>query len=66
MAGIVSGWLFEITCCNMSLVVKKPVSGFLTRSDSNWAVQLQKMARALKFRKLRRGIVISVLRKQRC
>ena len=34
----------------MSLVVRKPVFGFLTRSGTNQAVQAQKMARGLKFR----------------
>ena len=32
-----------------SLVVRKRSSGFLTRSDTNQAVDLQKMARGLKF-----------------
>ena len=30
--------------------MRKPVFGFLTRSDTNRSVQLQKMARGLKFR----------------
>ena len=30
--------------------MRKQVFGFPTRSDTNWAVQLQKMARGLKFR----------------
>ena len=34
----------------MSLVLRKPSSGFPTRSDANRAVQSQKMARGLKFR----------------
>ena len=34
---------------NMSLVLRKPVFGFPTRSDTNRAVQPQKMARGLKF-----------------
>ena len=34
---------------DMSLVVRKPVFGFLTWSDTNWAVQPQKIARDLKF-----------------
>ena len=34
----------------MSHVVRKMVFGFPTRSDINWAVQLQKMARGLEFR----------------
>ena len=34
----------------MSLVVKPGLSGFPTRSDTNRAVQQQKMARGLKFR----------------
>ena len=33
----------------MSLVVRKASSRFSTRSDTNWAVQPQKMARGLKF-----------------
>ena len=33
----------------MSLVLRKPVFGFPTRSDTNQAVQPQKMARGLKF-----------------
>ena len=41
----------------MSLVVRKRSSGFLTRSDTNQAVQLQKMARCLKFRiKIEEGL----------
>ena len=35
---------------NMSLVVRNRSSGFPTRSDTNRAVQQQKMARGLKFR----------------
>ena len=34
----------------MSLVVRKPVMGFPTRFNTNWAEQPQKMARGLKFR----------------
>ena len=34
----------------MSLVLRKLVFEFPTRSHSNWAVQSQKMARGLKFR----------------
>ena len=34
---------------DMSLVVRKRSSGFLTWSDTNWALQSQKMARGLKF-----------------
>ena len=34
----------------MSLVMRKQSSGFPTRSDTNWAVQSQNMARGLKFR----------------
>ena len=34
----------------LSLVVRKRYSGFPTRSDTNQAVQLQKMARGLQFR----------------
>ena len=30
--------------------MRKSVFGFLTRSDTNWAVQQHKMARGLKFR----------------
>ena len=44
----------------MSCVMRKPKFWFPTRSDTNQAVQLQKMARCLKFR-----IVLSVLQKQR-
>ena len=33
----------------MNLVVRKPFSGFPTTSDTNQAVQPQKMARSLKF-----------------
>ena len=42
----------NVTCCGnkMSLVVRKPVFGFPTRSDTNRSVQPQKMARGLKFR----------------
>ena len=35
---------------HLSLVVRKPVLGVSTRSDTNQAIQLQKMARGLKFR----------------
>ena len=35
----------------MSHIARKPFSGFPTRSDTNRAVQPQKMARGLKFRK---------------
>ena len=34
---------------HLSLVVRKPVFRFPTRSDTNQAVQSQKMARGLKF-----------------
>ena len=34
----------------MSCVTKKPVLGFPTRADKNWAAPAQKMARGLKFR----------------
>ena len=37
---------------HLSLVVRKPVFRVSDRSDSNRAVQLQKMARGLKFRML--------------
>ena len=40
----------QIDHLEMSLVVRKPVSGFPTRSDTNQAVQPQKMVRVLKFR----------------
>ena len=36
--------------CTTSLVLRKPVFGVLTSSDTNWAVKPQKMARGLKFR----------------
>ena len=35
---------------HLSLVVRNRSSGFPTRSDKNQAVQLQKMARGMKFR----------------
>ena len=42
---------------HMSLVVRKPVFGFPTRSDTNQALQPQKMARGLKFRiKIGKGL----------
>ena len=41
---------FGITYYNMSHVMRKPTFWFLTWSDTNQAVQLQKMARGLKFR----------------
>ena len=51
----------------MSRVMRKPTFWFLTRSDTNQAVQLQKMARGLKISDLEsRGIGLSMLRKQRC
>ena len=34
----------------MSRVMRKPMFWFSTRSDTNWAVQSQKVARCLKFR----------------
>ena len=33
----------------LSRIVRKPVFGFPTRSDTNWAVQPQKMVEGLKF-----------------
>ena len=39
-----------LTCIILSLVVRKPVFGIPTRSDTNRAVQPQKMVRGLKFR----------------
>ena len=46
---------------NMSLVVRKPVFRFLTRSDTNWVVQPLKMSRGIKNSDLgSRGIVLSV------
>ena len=39
----------RLCLCYISLVVRKPVFGVLTRSDTNQAVQLLKMARGLKF-----------------
>ena len=39
----------DIVLLHMSLVVRKPVSGFPTMSDTNHAVQPQKMVRSLKF-----------------
>ena len=46
----------------LSCVERKPVySGFPTTSDTNWAVQPQKMVRGLKFFIIRRrGIVLSM------
>ena len=44
----VSGQFFFVFV-KMSLVVRKPDSGFPTRSDTNQAVQPQKRARGLKF-----------------
>ena len=38
------------TIKHMSLVVRKPVLGFPTRSDTNRAVQLQKISRGIKYR----------------
>ena len=35
---------------NLSHLVGKPTMWFSNRSDTNWAVQAQKMARSLKFR----------------
>ena len=35
--------------CYMSCIGRKLFSGFQTRSDTNWAVQPQKVARGLKF-----------------
>ena len=40
---------FSLDNANMSRVARKPVFGFPTRSDTNRAVQPQKMARGLKF-----------------
>ena len=33
----------------MSYAMRKPVFGFLTKSDTNWAAQPQEMAKGLKF-----------------
>ena len=41
--------LFVHTQLQLSLVVRKQVLGVPTRSDTNRAVQLQKIARGLKF-----------------
>ena len=41
---------FDVDWYDMSLVVRKPVFGVLNQVDTNWAVQLHKMARGLKFR----------------
>ena len=35
--------------CNMKKTTKNGTSGFPTRSDTNWPLQLQKKARSLKF-----------------
>ena len=42
--------VYDINNDKMSHVVRKPVLAFLTRSDTNRAVKLQKMARGLKLR----------------
>ena len=39
-----------ILTLNLSLVLRKTVLGYPTRSDTNLAVQSQKMTRGLKFR----------------
>ena len=45
----------------MSLVVRKPVFGVSTWSDTNWAVQPQKMAKRLEISDLgSRGTVLSL------
>ena len=43
-------WQTVQNLTRLSLVVRKQSSGFPTRSDTNRAVQLQKVARGLKFR----------------
>ena len=43
---------------DLSLVMRKPTFWFSTRSDTNQAVQLQKMTRGLKLES--RGIVLSM------
>ena len=40
----------HFSICHMSLIVRKSVFGVSDRSDTNRAVQSQKMARGLKFR----------------
>ena len=42
-------FLFLLHNCNLSLCVRKPTIWVPTRSDTNRAVQSQKMARSLKF-----------------
>ena len=42
--------VYDINHDKMSLVVRKPVLAFPTRSDTNRAVKPHKMARGLKFR----------------
>ena len=39
----------EVGCNKLSLVTRNPYLGFLTRSNTNQPVQLQKIARQLKF-----------------
>ena len=43
----------------MGWIMTKPVLGFLTKSDTNWAVQPQKMARGLKLKKGRDFIIFT-------
>ena len=45
----VLGLALLMSTYNLSLVLRKPVFGFPARTDTNQAVQLQKMARGLKF-----------------
>ena len=49
----------DVGICGMSQVVRKPVFGFLTRSDAYRAVQPQNLARGLKFQ-IQEGIVLSM------
>ena len=44
------GYYSKCSVDHMSLVVRKPVVGVSTRSDTNKAVQPHKMARGSKFR----------------
>ena len=47
----------EASSLDLSLCVRNQQSGFPTRSDTNWSVESQKLARSLKNR---RGTVLSV------
>ena len=52
-----------ISILNVSLVARKPVFGFQTKSNTNQPAQIQEMARGLKFRILKEERLYYLCRK---